>query len=146
MIYSGSTLCCSLLTSQAIYSNLDQGFPDHNTWSVISCSHLSSRFHYMSILSLNRRTPFAFKTPSMPSGSLGKGSLICVTFIRLSPDLSVTSTSPCALIASISAGTISYYRSIFFRLKVWDVTYQKSGVTNQAHEVVILGYSHDLFN
>ena len=29
---------------------------------------------YMSILSLKRRTPFAFRTPSMPSGSLGKGS------------------------------------------------------------------------
>lgn len=30
---------------------------------------------YMSMLSLNLNTPFAFRIPSMPSGSLGKGSL-----------------------------------------------------------------------
>ena len=68
---------------------------------------LVSCLRYMSMLSLNLKTPFALRTPSMPSGSLGKGSLRSPLSTLGSADLSVTSTSPCALIASISAGIIS---------------------------------------
>ena len=67
---------------------------------------------YMSMLSLNRKTPFAFNTPSMPSASLGKGSLCSPCFGSGSADLSVTRTRPCVLIASISAGTISCKLSV----------------------------------
>lgn len=59
------------------------------------------------MLSLNRKTPLAFKTPSMPSGSLGNGSSRIPLLACGSADLSVTRTSPCALMASINAGTIS---------------------------------------
>ncbi len=61
----------------------------------------------MSMLSLNRKTPFDFKTPSIPSGSREKGSLKNPLSTRGSADLSVTSTSPCALIDSINAGIMS---------------------------------------
>lgn len=66
------------------------------------------------MLSLNLKTPFAFKTPSMPSGSLGKGSLRKLLSGVGSADLSVTRTRPCALIASISAGIISYTMSVIW--------------------------------
>ncbi len=76
---------------------------------IISFSRLTSSLLciHISMLSLNRKTPFDFKTPSMPSGSLGKGSLKIPLSTRGSADLSVTSTSPCALIDSINAGIMS---------------------------------------
>lgn len=66
----------------------------------------------MSILSLNLSTPLAFKTPSIPSGSLGNGSCILVASGPLvcggrSVLLSVTKTRPWDLTASTRAGTMS---------------------------------------
>ena len=75
-----------------------------NSFQSSSCIY--SCLRYMSMLSLNRKTPFALKTPSMPSGNLGKGSLKIPLLGCDSADLSVTRTSPCALMASIRAGTI----------------------------------------
>jgi hypothetical protein len=59
------------------------------------------------MVSLNLNTPFAFKTPSMPSASLGNGSLYDSVIGLFSVDLSVTRTRPWDLMASTRAGTIS---------------------------------------
>src|SRR2546421_8510070 len=97
---------------------------------------------YMSILLLNLKTPFAFNPPSMPSGSLGKGSLSGSPIAGGSADLSVTRTSPSALMASTRAGTISY-KFLAFALAFMDLardTYQKPRIAYQTHKVVVLSY------
>ena len=88
-------------------SHLVGTFDCINLLSRLSLLLLHSSLVHMSMLSLNLKTPFDFKTPSMPSGSRRMGSLKNPLSIRGSADLSVTSTSPCALIDSINAGIIS---------------------------------------
>jgi hypothetical protein len=61
---------------------------------------------YISIDSLNRKTPWLLRIPSTPFGSRGKGSARGLA-TGVSVDLSVTSANPWALIESTSAGTIS---------------------------------------
>ena len=66
---------------------------------------------YTSIDSVKRSTPLPLSTPSTPLGGRGNGSASgSGTSDTLShpPALSTTSASPCDLMASTSAGTMSY--------------------------------------
>lgn len=94
---------------------------------------------YMSMLSLNLKNPFPLRTPSIPSGSLGKGSTKILVAASGSELLSVTRTSPCALIDSTSAGIMSCTADQYlFCFGIGGSTNKKSRATYQSHEVIVL--------